>query len=76
MGSGETRFDVETTGDPVGDGLEVSEVLVASGSSTCELKQAVDGLDGGGGGVVFEVPEDAVDVFSERSPEFDERLEE
>ena len=68
------RFYVQTACDPVGDGLEVTECSVTAGSAAGELKQAVDCLDGGGGGVVFEVSEDAVEVPSEGSRELDEGL--
>ena len=57
-----SRFDFKAACDPVGDGLEVLEPTVASGSPSCELEVTVDGFDGGGCGVVSEVAEDAFKV--------------
>lgn len=65
-------FDLKAARDPVGDGPEVLEASVAPSSPPCELELAVDGFDGGGGGVVFEVSEDALEVAAEASPKGDE----
>jgi hypothetical protein len=55
--------------------LEVAKGSVSPRPATSELEQTVDGFDGRGGGVVFEVSEDALDVSSERSREFDKGLQ-
>ena len=69
VGSRGVGFDAEAACDPVGHGLEVSKGKVSASSLASELKEAVDGLDGGGGRVVFEVAEDAVEVPLESSSE-------
>ena len=68
-------LDAEPASNPVGHGLEVSKIAVAPSPSASELKEAVDGLDGGGSGVVFEVAEDSLEVSLESSAELDEGLE-
>jgi len=65
-------FDFKAACDPVGDGSEVLKAAVAAGPAACELELAVDGFDGGGGGIVHEVSEDSFEVASQASPKGDE----
>ena len=59
--------DHEIVCDPIGDGTEVLKPAVSPGSSACELKEAVDGLDGCGRGVVPEAAEGAFEMMFKAS---------
>ncbi len=56
MGLGMSRIDFKAICDPVSDGSEVRKPAVAAGFYPGELEVTVDGFDGGGCGVVPEVP--------------------